>query len=126
MSYPVDTWRYGLGMGSVAGLVDAGLTVLLNPDVSYWALGQAATAWTLVGWVVMATNSGLRPLGHGAFVTLLLHLPLMIQAVAAGNLFRVPELVAMSVLFGAVLGIAKWRLSMPRGGLCEWVGLEGR
>jgi len=110
ISRPADVWRRGLMVGFAAGVMDAILIVVAEPSVSFWLIAQSVIAWTLVGWVVLATESGLRPVTHGMFVTVLLNVPWYIQfAIVSGQWSHLAPLVVMSLLFGAGFGWVKKR-----------------
>lgn len=105
------TWWYGLSAGLVAGALDGLLIAFTNPHATAWLITQSVIAWTLTGWVVVATHSGLRPVLHGMFITLLLNVPWVIQFIAMPNQWNllVPFLI-VTLIFGAGLGLAKARL----------------
>src|SRR5947199_1520884 len=108
VSRPADVWRCGLAAGLAAGALDGILIVVAEPDVSLWLIAQSVIAWTLVGWVVLATESGLRPITHGVSITVLLNVPWYIQfAIVSGQWSHLAPLVVMSVLFGAGFGWVK-------------------
>jgi hypothetical protein len=102
------TWKRGLWIGFIAAMLDIPFMCVINTDISFWLLIQTIIAWTLVGWVAIATESGLRPTLHGMFVTSLLSIPWFIQyAFLAGDLGNLIPLMGMSLMFGAIFGRAK-------------------
>lgn len=115
VSRPTDVWRFGLMVGFIAGALDAAIIILAEPTASAWGIAQAVIAWTLTGWVVTATDSGLRPFAHGLVVTVLLNVPWYIQfTILPGQWSLLPPLVVMSLLFGAGFGWAKKRYVLRR------------
>ena len=116
-SRPAKGWLQGALAGLVAGVLDVILIVVAEPNPTVWLLLQSLIAWTLAGWVVVATESGFRPLVHGMFVTVLLNLPWYIQfAFATGQWDHFPPLLVMSLLFGAAFGWTKKRAQQRLNG----------
>lgn len=115
-----ETWRHGLGMGQLGGLCAVALGLLVDPAITPGAAFEILMGWTVAGWVVLATESGLRPLSHGMAVTTLLNLSYLLDAASAGSV-HVVLLALTSVVFGAAFGLAKWHLSQPRGFRRRWV-----
>ncbi|MCI0707837.1 MAG: hypothetical protein L0Y80_10185 [Ignavibacteriae bacterium] len=105
------TWKLGLGVGLVAGILDVILIYAAEPTASAWQLAQAGIAWTLFGWIVLATNSGLTPMSHCILITLLINIPWYINtSLLPARLELLFPLMIQSVVFGAMFGFAKRRL----------------
>lgn len=102
------TWKRGLWIGFIAALLDIPFMCFIIADISFWLLIQTIVAWTLAGWVAIATESGFRPTLHGMFVTALLSIPWFIQyAILAGHMENLMPLMGMSLMLGAIFGRAK-------------------
>jgi hypothetical protein len=105
------SWRYGLGIGLVAGLLDITLIYFVDPSLSPWLFIQAGIAWTLFGWIVLATDSGLPPMRHGILVTLLINVPWFInESILPGRWDHLPPLIVQGVVFGSLFGWEKRRM----------------
>lgn len=108
-------WRWGLSAGLAAGLLDAGLIALVEPQVSPWVLLQSFLAWLVCGWAVVATKTGLGDAAHGMLVTVLLNLPWFVAlSLATGQPGHLPPLLGMSLVFGWGFG---WARKRARNGL---------
>ena len=107
---PSSCWKYGFAIGSMAGILEVILIYVVGSSSSPWLLVQAGVAWTLTGCVIFSTNSGLPPLLHGIFITLLLNVPWIIQeTVLAGQLNWLLSAIVQNVFFGDMFGWAKHR-----------------
>ena len=105
----------GLGAGAVAGGLDVLLIAVADPAADGWVWVQSFLAWTVSGWAVVASESGLRGLPHGVVVTLFLNLPWFVAfSVAIGRPEHLPPLVAMSALFGLGFGWVHGRARRAR------------
>jgi hypothetical protein len=103
-------WRWGIGAGAVAAILDVSLILAVDPSISRWVLLEAALFWMTAGWAVVASDSGLGRFGHGVLATVLLNLPwYVVESFASGHPEHLPPLVAMSILFGLGFGWAKGR-----------------
>ncbi|WP_437969182.1 hypothetical protein WMF04_07765 [Sorangium sp. So ce260] len=110
MSNATKTWSVGLGVGALAGAADISLIVAVDPAATGWVLLESFLFWTVAGWVVVASESGLGRYGHGILVTMLLNLPwYVLLGPAAGQPAHVPPLLLMSVVFGSAFGWARGR-----------------
>lgn len=107
------TWKRGLWIGFIAALLDLPFVCVISVDIPAWQLAQLFMVWTLTGWVVVATESGLRPTLHGMLVTTLLSIPWLVQyAYLAGRTEDIIPLAGLSFMFGAIFGRAKRYWSM--------------
>lgn len=103
-------WRWGIGAGAVAALLDVSLILAVEGSSSKWVLIEAALFWTITGWAVVASNSGLGRFGHGVLATVLLSLPwYVISSFAAGHPEHLAPMVVMGILFGFGFGWARGR-----------------
>ena len=105
-----NLWTYGLLAGLAAGVFNAGLVFGVAPESSPWLLAQVFIAWLSMGVVVLTSGSGLAPVKHGMFITVLLNVPWYInEAALPGKWDHLPPLVIVSLLLGAGFGLLKRR-----------------
>lgn len=103
-------WRWGIGAGAVAALLDVSLILAVDESSSKWVLLEAALFWTTAGWAVVASNSGLGRFGHGVLATVILSLPwYVVTSFAAGHPEHLAPLLVMGILFGLGFGWARGR-----------------
>ena len=108
--FALRRWKHGLAAGLGAALLDVAL-ILATDDAAGWALLlQVLLFWTIAGGFVVATASPLGHFGHAVAATVALNLPWYVAlAIAPGRPELVPPLVAMSLVFGVLFGVARRR-----------------
>jgi hypothetical protein len=98
----------GLGVGALAGAADVALILAVDSAATTWVMLEGCLFWTVAGWVVVASESGLGRYAHGIVVTVLLNLPwYVLLGPASGKPEHVPPLIVMSIIFGAIFGWAR-------------------
>lgn len=104
-------WKVGLAAGLIAALLDALLIVATDDAASGALLVQVLLFWTFAGGFVVATVSPLGPFAHALTATIVLNLPWYLAlAILPGKPELLPPLVAMSLVFGALFGVARRRV----------------
>lgn len=100
----------GLGTGALVGALDVALIALVDGEAGGWLVLQSFLAWTACGASVVAAETGLRPLVQGVALTIALNLAWFVAlGPAIGKPEHVAPLVAMSLVFGLVFGLARIR-----------------
>ena len=111
MSNYSKTWIYGLGSGLLIGIPMAIVVAVSNPNASFWMLAEDIIAWTVMGWVVISSSSGLKPIMHGVMITVFLNLPWYIQfAILPGRWDHLPFMIVMTMIIGLIFGFVKKRI----------------
>ena len=105
-------WFWGLAAGFAAAVADVLLIAAVDPHVSRWVILQAMLFWTVAGWAVIASDSGLGRFPHAIVTTLALGSPWIVKEAFADRHyeFLVPLLVqnlVFAIWFGWVRGRAR-------------------
>lgn len=98
-------WSLGLLAGAIAASLDILLIITVEQTPSRWVLLESGLFWTVTGWLVVASHSGLSHLRHGVVTTVLINLPwYVLLSFAAGTPEHLPPLMMMSLVFGLGFG----------------------
>ena len=107
-------WFWGLAAGLGAALADVLLIAVVDPHISPWVVLQALLFWTVAGWVVMVSDSGLGRFAHSIVTTLALGSPWIVKEAFADRHFEfLVPLVVQNLVFALWFG---WIRSRARRG----------
>ncbi len=108
----------GAVLGATIGVIDCVLFLALGETVTTAMAIGAIAFWTTVGWAVHLADTNIRGAAKGAAISLFMNVPWIVEFALVQQQpgFAVP-MIAISVVFGAVLGILSNRLgSRPQLG----------
>lgn len=101
-------WFYAVAAGAFCALIEAGIVYTAEPSISGWLLLQGILAWFSCGVLVVLAESGLPPILHSVFLTLLMNSAWFIaESIAKQKPEHFLPLVAASTVLGLCIGLLR-------------------